>query len=83
MISAGVPREPAPPSGPPEALDEPGLGERAQLLLQEPQRDLLALGDLARRHERPLVAAWASSIIARIAYSSFCGDLQHGNLLLS
>jgi hypothetical protein len=42
----GIPGDPAPSTRPAEALDQPGLRECSQLLLQEPQRDLLPLGDL-------------------------------------
>ena len=53
----GVAREPAPPAGAAEALDEPRLRQRSELLFEEPHRDLLALGDLPRRREgRPVPA---------------------------
>jgi hypothetical protein len=46
-----------PSPGSAEALDETGFRKSAQLLLQEPQGDLLTLGDLTRRHQRSFVAA--------------------------
>ena len=72
-ISDRIAGQAAPAARAPEALHQPGLVERAQLLLEEAKGDLLRLGDRPSRDQPVALLArrMASSTIARIAYSVF------------
>ena len=82
VIAAGSRGDAAPATRAPEALHEPGLRERAQLLLQESERDLLTLGDLARRHQGVLVAPFGELDHGSHRVFELLGDLEHGPVLL-
>src|SRR5207344_3113368 len=77
----GILGQAAPAAGPPEALDQARLVERAELLFEEPNRDLLRLRDLACGHEGPALLAHRQLDHRPHGVLELLRDLQHVPLI--
>src|SRR5215211_605996 len=73
--------EPASAASSPEALHETRLRERAELLFQESDGDVLTCRDLARRHEPPVVPSFGQLDHGAHRVFELLRDLEHDSLL--